>query len=203
MPTCGWSILERPPFFLMGRHWITGSPGKKATGRMGTCWDWTIWLASWKASLKDELRKAQNLQGFSVTFCFTEVEGDSVRRKPLTPNSWGCQCRGSCIQNPAVSDQSYFASALYEPKWITPDWLYCTRLTWDWSSENEDLHTRESHQHESRGLCGKPEWLWFLAKWDSRLFLREPGQILGNSGQEKWFFRELRSFETRLWFFPL
>lgn len=122
MPMCGWSILERPPFFLMGRHWITGSPGKKATGRMGTCWDWTIWLASWEASLKDELRKAQNLQGFSVTFCFTEVEGNSVRRKPLTPSSWDFQCRRSCIQNPAVSDQSYFASALYEPKWIIPDW---------------------------------------------------------------------------------
>lgn len=76
MPMCGWSILERPPFSLMGRHWITGSLGKKATERMGTCWGWTIWLASWKASLKDELRRAQNLQGFSNSAGFTQLEGN-------------------------------------------------------------------------------------------------------------------------------
>lgn len=58
-----------------------------------------------------------------------------------------------------------------------------------------------NHQHESRGLCGKPEWFSFLAKWDSKLLLSEPGQMLGNSGQEKLFFRELHSFETRLVFF--
>lgn len=80
MPMCGWSILERPPFFLMGRHWITGSPGKKATGRMGTCWDWTIWLTSWKASLKDELRKnGTKLAGLLWTVCsigITQLEGN-------------------------------------------------------------------------------------------------------------------------------
>lgn len=202
MPMCGWSILERPPFFLMGRRWITGSPGKKATGRMGTCWDWTIWLASWKASLKDELRKAQNLQGFSVTFCFTEVEGNSVRWKPLTQSPEVFSAEGAASR----TQQSVIKVTLHQPSMNLNEsfqiGLYCTRWTWDWSSENEDLHTRESHQHESRGLCGKPEWLWFLAKWDYKLLLREPGQMLGNSGQEKWFFRELQ-FWNQIVFFPL
>lgn len=108
-----------------------------------------------------------------------------LRRKPLTPDSWGRQCRGSCIQNPAVSDQSYFASALYEPKKITPDWsvLHQTNLR---------LVLRE-WRPPYLGIT--PAWVCVINQNDSDFwqdgtpdyFLVNQGNCLGTQGRKNTF----------------
>lgn len=119
---------------------------------MGTCWDWTIWFASWRASLKDELRVAQNLQGCFVTFCST---GITWKETSLTPSKLlrSSQCRENCFQSPAVSYQN---DVCISPLWteVTNSRLVCIAPAWPQAGlQRIKVSVLRNHTSMSQEVC--------------------------------------------------